>query len=361
MSAPEPSPDIDRLRRSVSEADERYGHQSVAPQLVTDHPQPTWAERTYLTLHAGPELMINLGRAVYPYAGRRTAFACARHGSAQHAVRQIEPFALGQDPDRPDVGALRIEVVRPLRELSLRLGTPGDPFAFDLVFEARSPGVPTRRNLIETRGELVTDYMNFFQSGWYSGMLWVGGERIELDRRAGFRDRGWGMRKHEGAPRRGLVLFGAHEFEAETLHLLLYETASGRRVFTDGWLLGPDGVTDTIVGAEHDLEQDGTLLRRGVIRLAFASGRRSEMSFEIDTVLFLAAGGYAAELGTLPVGYARYDVAADLARLDGQNDCGGRWTLDGVEGHGLLETGFGVHPRYRACLLSEADPGGVEA
>jgi hypothetical protein len=345
--------DIDRLRRSVSPGDERYHHQIVAPQLVTEHPRPTWAERTYLTLHAAPDLMLNLGRAVYPYAGRRTAFACVRHGDAQHAVRQIEPFVIGEDPDRPDVGALRIEVVRPLEQLRLVLGTPGDPLAFDLVYDARSPGVPTRRNLIETQGQLVTDYMNFFQSGYYTGTIWIAGEAIEVDRRAGFRDRGWGIRKHEGAPRRGLILFGAHEFASETLHFLLYETASGRRVFTDGWLLDADGITDTVVGIEHDLEQAGTLLKSGSISLQFSSGRRSEMTFEIETVMFLAVGGYAAEVDELPVGYARYDVAADLPRLDGQNDCGGRWVLDGVEGHGLLETGFGTHPRYRACLLSE--------
>ena len=346
--------DIDQLRRSVSAGDERYHHQIVAPQLVTDHPQPTWAERTYLTLHAAPDLMLNLGRAVYPYAGRRTAFACVRHGGEQHAVRQIEPFMIGEDPDRPDVGGLRIEVVRPLQELHLALGTPGDALAFDLVYEARSPGIPTRRNLIEAQGELVTDYMNFFQSGYYSGTIWIAGEPITLDRRAGFRDRGWGMRKHEGAPRRGLILFGAHEFASETLHFLLYETASGRRVFTDGWLLDANGVTDTVVSAEHELEQDGSLLKRGSFEFEFASGRRSEMTFEIDTILFLAAGGYAADVDVLPVGYAHYDIASDLGRLDGQNDCGGRWTLDGVEGHGLLETGFGVHPRYQACLLSEA-------
>jgi hypothetical protein len=346
--------DIDQLRRSVSAGDERYHHQIVAPQLVTDHPQATWAERTYLTLHAGPDLMLNLGRAVYPYAGRRTAFACVRHGSDQHAVRQIEPFTIGEDPDRPDVGSLRIEVVEPLRELRLVLGAPGDPLAFDLVFEARSPGIPTRRNLIESHGELVTDYMNFFQSGYYSGTIWIDGDPIELRRRAGFRDRGWGIRKHEGAPRRGLVLFGAHEFAAETLHFLLYETASGRRVFTDGWLLDADGITDVVVGAEHDLEQDGTLLKRGTIALEFSSGRRSELSFEIETVVFLAAGGYAAAVDRLPTGYARYELPRDLAALDGQNDCGGRWLLDGVEGHGLLETGFGTHPRYRACLLSES-------
>jgi hypothetical protein len=346
--------EVEQLRRSVSVDDERYRHQIVAPQLVTVHPQANWAERCYLTLHAGPDLMVNMGRAVYPYAGRRASFATVRRGPILHAMRQIEPFVIGDDPDRPDVGALRIEVVRPLEELHLVLDAPDGPLSYDLTFTARSPGIPTRRNLIETQGELVTDYMNFFQSGWYTGTIVLNGEPIDLGRRAGFRDRGWGIRKHEGAPRRGLVLFGALEFPDQTLHVLLYETASGRRAFTDGWLVDGSGVTDTLVGAEHDLEQEDTLLSRGTMQLQFASGATRELRFVIETGLFLAAGGYAADVDALPAGYAHYDVAdpAVLARLDGQNDMGGRFFLDGVEGYGLIETGFGSHPRYRSSLSS---------
>ena len=74
-----------------------------------------------------------------------------------------EPFAHGDDPDRPDVGALRIEAVRPLAQVRLVLDDPGLGLAFDLTWRARVPPVPTDRNRIERDGEVVTDYMNFFQ------------------------------------------------------------------------------------------------------------------------------------------------------------------------------------------------------
>ncbi len=341
--------DIERLRRTVSAGDERYSHQLVAPQLLSAHPQSTWAERCYHVLHAGPELMINAGRAVYPYAGRCTAFANVRLAGVQHAVRADQPFTIGEDPDRPDLGGLRIEVVRPLEEIRLQLDEPGAPVSYDLTFTARSPAIPTLPNTIESGRELVTDYMNFYQSGVYTGTVSVEGESIQIGPRAGFRDRGWGIRKHEGAPRRGFVLFGALEFPDQALHLLLYETASGRRAFTDGWLVGASGVTDTVVGAEHDLELDGTLLRNGTVELTFASGARRTLSLEIETRLFLSAGGYSAHPERLPLGHARYDVRDPevVAFLDGQNDNGGRFRLDGVEGHGFIETGIGTHPRYR--------------
>jgi hypothetical protein len=300
-------------------------------------------------LHGGPDLMFNAGRAVYPYAGRATAFANVRRGTVQHTVRHVAPFGPEDDRDDPAVGPLRIEVVDPLSEVRLVFDDPAAPIGYDLTFTARSAAVPTLPNRIETDGEIVTDYMNFYQSAWYAGTVRVEDETLEIRERAGFRDRGWGIRKHEGAPRRGFVLFGALEFPDETLHLLLYETTSGRRAFTDGWLVDASGVTDSVVGIEHDLALDGTRLRRATLQLAFASGAERELRFEAQTRLFLSAGGYTLEPERLPLGYTRYEAEAPevLARLDGQNDNGGVAWLDGVEGYGFLETGIGRHTRYR--------------
>jgi hypothetical protein len=300
-------------------------------------------------LHAGPELMFNAGRAVYPYGGRATAFANVRIGSVQHSVRYVAPFGPEDDRDDPAVGPLRIEVVDPLSEIRLVFDDPAEPIGYDLRFSARSVAVPTLPNRIEVDGALVTDYMNFYQSAWYAGTLRVGDETIEIRERAGFRDRGWGIRKHEGAPRRGFVLFGALEFPHETLHLLLYETTSGRRAFTDGWLVDAGGVSDTVVAIEHELGLDGTRLREGRLHLAFASGAERELRFEAETRLFLSAGGYTLEPERVPLGYARYEAEDPdvAARLDGQNDNGGVAWLDGVEGYGFIETGIGRHARYR--------------
>ncbi len=119
--------------------------------------------------------------------------------------------------------------------------------------------------------------MNFYQSGYYEGTIEVDGRRYEIEPVAGFRDRGWGMRKHEGAPRRGFVLFAALEFADAAMWLLLYESASGKRQFTNGWLAGPDGIRDTVTALDHRLELDGTTLRSGALDLEFASGARRSL------------------------------------------------------------------------------------
>ena len=228
------------------------------------------------------------------------------------------------------------------------LDDPSGPLAFDLTYEARFPPVASDRNRIELKGEVVTDYMNFFQSGRYSGVLAVDGREVTVSDRAGFRDWGWGLRKHEGSPRRGLVVFIGAELPEAAVYALLYETASARRVFTNGWLMDQDGVADRVVEAEHDLDFDGALLRGGRVALELASGGRREVVIEVRTRLFLSAVGYSADPAAREPGRDRHDLAEPevTARLVGQTDNGCRFTVDGVEGHGYVETGLGVHARY---------------
>ena len=334
---------------AVSALDESYRHQLVAPARTTQHLDPAWAERCYHLLFVDDELMLDTGRAVSAHAGRRKAFAGISTGSEEHFLRTAEELAPGDDPDRPDTGPLRIEVVRPLEEIRLVLDEPGFPVAFDLSYRARFAPVATEPNRIELRGEVVTDYMNFFQSGVYSGSVVIDGRERTVSDRFGFRDRGWGLRKHEGAPRRGFVLACFCELPDEALYLLLYETASGRRVFTNGWLIGADGVRDTVATAEHDLQLDGTLLRSGRVELELGSGDTRTLEIEVRNRLFLSAVGYSADPAAAAPGQGRHDLTDPgvVAELDGQVDHGCNFRLDGVEGHGYVETGVGVHARYR--------------
>ena len=338
----------------LSAADESFRHQAVAPALVTAHLEPGWAERCWHLLNVGGGWVLGAGRATRPHGGTRTAVAGLCTGDLQLSRRLREPFAHGDDPDRPDVGPLRIEAVRPLEEVRLVLDDPGFGLAFDLTWRARVPPVPTDRNRIERDGEVVTDYMNFFQSGLYSGVVRVDGEERRLDGRAGFRDRGWGLRKHEGTARRGMHVFCACELPDEALYVLLYETASGRRVFTNGWLLDASGVADTVVEAEHDLRLDGRRLLDGRLGVELASGSRREVHFEAEGRLWMETLGYTAVPGRADPGAERWDVTdpAVRAELDGMFDNPCRFDADGVPGHGFVEVGLGDHARYRPTEAS---------
>lgn len=210
--------------------DESYSHQLVSPRAVTCHVDPRWQERCYYLLFTDNGLMLNLGRALWPYAGARRAFAGLTDGRQQSVIRAEQPFTIGDDPDEPMVEDVGVFVEEPLKRTRLVVGGPGQPLAAELTWTARFPPVATEPQRIEQNGVVVTNYMNFFQSGQYDGWVELNGQRHQVSRRFGFRDRGWGVRKHEGAPRRGLVLSMFCELPDEALYVIIFETASGRRV-----------------------------------------------------------------------------------------------------------------------------------
>ena len=332
----------------ITAGDESYTHQLVAPASAVIHPGPTWAERCYHLLFVDETLMVATGRQVYPYDGRRAAFAGVSTGLTEFAVRAGDSHSAGEDPDRPDVGPITVEVVRPLREIRLRLDEPGLPVSFDLSYRSRFPAIPTERNVIEQDGRVVTDYMNFFQPGVYSGTVSIDGVDRRIVDRAGFRDRGWGLRKHEGSPARGLVVFCACELPDASLYVLVYETASGRRVFTNGWMIEEGGVADLVDGVEHDLTFQERLLQHGVFSLRFASGRTATLSFEVRNRIFMTAIGYTSDPEGRRPAIERYDLSdpTTTQRLFGQIDNGCTFDLDGTAGHGFVETGLGRHAAY---------------
>jgi hypothetical protein len=336
-------------RLPLSAADEAYRHQDVSPVLNTAHLDTAWAERCWHLLNLGGGWVLGAGRATWPHGGRRTAVAGLNTGAVQLARRAQESFSHGQDPDAPQVGPIRIEATKPLQQVRLVLDDPELDFAFDLTYEARFAPVPTDRNTIERDGEIVTDYMNFFQPGLYSGWVRAEGEERRVERRAGFRDRGWGLRKHEGAARRGMHIFCACELGEESLYLLLYETASGRRVFTNGWVIAAAGVVDTVRDVEHAMRFDGLRLLGGELSVTLTSGSTRQVSVQAEGRVWMESVGYTAVPGRGDPGADRLDLT-DPAVFDayqGLFDNACRFRADGEDGYGFVEVGLGIHRRYR--------------
>ena len=157
--------------------------------------------------------------------------------------------------------------------------------------------------------------MNFFQLGLYRGIVRAAGEERQIQARAGFRDRGLGLRKHEGAARRGMHVFCACELPQEAVYLLLYENAAGERMLTNGWVMAESGLVDTVRAVSHSLRLDGRLLLGGSVTAELASGDTRELTFEAEGRMWMEALGYTAVPGRGAPGADRLDVAdEDVAR-----------------------------------------------
>jgi hypothetical protein len=335
-------------RAPVTAADESYTHQLVAPFARTAYDSPEWGDRCYHLLHVDG-LTINAGRQLYLNDRRRYAFFGVASRDTQVCVRANAAFAPGDDPNEATIGPVTIEVIEPLKKIRIAVDAGSDAISADLVFTARFPPVATEPHVVRNAETVVTDYMNFFQSGTYDGTVTLDGRVHTVEHRAGFRDRGWGLRKHEGSPRRGLVAALFCELPDAALYLILYETAAGERVFTNGWWIDSGGARDTVVAADHQLVLDATLVTGARYEIEFESGVRRHVDVEVITRNYLAGIGYSAEPRFKTTGIERFDLTdpSTVNLLDGQNDNGSVFLVDGVAGYGYLETGIGTHARYR--------------
>jgi hypothetical protein len=334
----------------LSPLDESFGHQLVAPRTVVQHPSPDWAERCFHLLHAGDGTLVCLGRQLYPVAGRRFAFAAVSHQGTQHVRRVAAPFAPDDDPDAATVGPVHVGARIPLWEVALRYAEPDGVFEVELEYAARwLPRVTDPLEIVQG-DRVVTHYQNFFQSGWYDGHVRVGDATVAVERRAGFRDRGWGLRKHEGSPRRGLVLNCACEGEDLAFYGLMFETAAGRRVLTSAWVLGSPDPDETVAGVEHDLRfSSDHLLEGGEFRFHTSRGRAVTVGCEVVNRLFYSEIGYTADASRRGEGSGSFDLTDPdtITHLYGQIANAAVFTINGRPAHGYVETGLGTHARYR--------------
>lgn len=335
--------------RPVDRLDESFTHQAVAPKRFPVTDDPRWAERSYYVVSLPGGGIMNAGRQLYANAGQRVGFLACRMGSSLHAFVATEEYRYGDDPDQPCVGAVCVTVLEPMKAVRIRSLDERAPLAVDLTYEARFPAVATDVNRIVRHGEVVTEYLNFFQPGRYTGSLRMGTEEITLNGRLGFRDRGWGVRKHEGAPARGLVFMVGCELESSSLYLFVYENARGERMFTNGWLIDERGCFDVVERVDHDLLFADGLFRSGTWRVRTERGRSLRVEGRTAGALYLSAVGYRREGHRGLDGHRHYDLAdAEVDReLRGQTDYATDFVVDGERGYGYCEVGLGVHSRYR--------------
>ena len=184
------------------------------------------------------------GVGVYPNLGVIDAYATARHGDTQVAVRASD--ALGRDRMSQTVGPIRIEVEEPLRRL--RTVCEGDALAFDLVYDAASEAFEEPRHLMWSGNRVTLDGCRFVQTGRWTGTVSIQGQDIQAGGTAGEawsgdRDRSWGIRPVGEAETPGRSFrdpaagiwwcWVPLRFEDHTIMVIAQEDVRGRRTLTE--------------------------------------------------------------------------------------------------------------------------------
>jgi hypothetical protein len=101
-----------------------------------------------------------------------------------------------KDRAETQVGPLRVEIIKPMRQVRVHLAPNETGIECDLVFTARTAPTEEPKNLMYDDGRVIMHNSRFTQMGCWAGYFKVAGVRCEVDPNTtrGARDKSWGVR-----------------------------------------------------------------------------------------------------------------------------------------------------------------------
>ncbi len=289
MTSPPASPHLTKADMTASLAHPFQAHDALQPSAPANA-QPGWFDRFYFNVHDGSASpYVLLGAGVYPVEGVVDGYVLAVTRDEQINLRMSDELAAGTGSG---VGPLSWEMIEPLKRWRVRLDANPSGVAFDLEWTATTAFWATdRMHLDDGRGRTAA-FDHGFQSGRHEGWIEIDGQRHEVARWTGQRDRSRGTRLP--AARQGVHLWVQAQFEDACLGFNLDLDRANRQTLLDGAWMGRDGSLDKIVAVGHDLEFDADLeLVRGRLRVRTQSGRVADLEADLT----VSEGGYMACAG----------------------------------------------------------------
>jgi hypothetical protein len=236
----------------LTDLDELLAHQlpEPFPNVQTHHPH--WRESYFFIAHRRDTLgdVVILTMATYPQRQQMDSLQMGRVDGTPVIGHHARPY--DGDPHRSDVGAARVDIVKPYEEIRIWADPDRCDLGMDLTFRARTKPYGLRRGTMRAGHELIWDQSHMFQSGTYEGTYTVGGTTHEVHDWWGQRDHSWGIRDHGRCP---LWLWFQIQLPDGFLGVWHWEYANGARVYTDGCWAASDGSDPVpLVDFAHELE-----------------------------------------------------------------------------------------------------------
>ena len=185
------------------------------------------------------------------------------HGKQQYNVRfsrQLRPLSANSEIV---IGPLRIEVVKPFKELKFNLEPGAYPNTLDCSFHSVLPPRLEAPHSGQLDGRKHTDYLRYHQLGRAEGRVAINGEVFDTGSWFAWRDHSWGVRPGVGGfepmtgTRTGGGVASASRTQGKGLFLWhmgfwngrqgggiqILEDGDGKRIYTDGEVRECEGAT----------------------------------------------------------------------------------------------------------------------
>jgi len=340
----------------LTETDDYFCHQTIAPHAYVEYNDPTWADRAYHTLSDPDRFGIDIGVATYPNRAMFHTYAIAAVPGRQWSLRGTRDYSEGRWDLR--AGPIEARIVEPMQRWSYHCAPNDSGIAFDLEFEARNGPYMIKQPPIRKGGRLIHEDVYVFQTGFYSGTVTLDDETFEVDRLPGARDRTWGVRAFgEGQLPHGVLAWLQANFDGVAIVVQIRDRGDDKPQLRDGAVYYDGGEIVPIVGFEHDLRFDYETRQceGGTVTLTEKTGKVWPIEIDPAIRIYLSGAGYTMseetrrDSFTTPVWHERWDLTDPdvVARVEGLNDNISHMRCNGLEGHGVIETSIGQHARYK--------------
>lgn len=185
----------------ITSFDDYCIHQTALPIAEPSQSDRNFYDRYWFNgFDDGGNYLFEIGFGLYP--NRRVMDG---HFSVAIGNKQYAFHASRRAPkDRRDtsVGPLSITIEEPIRQVRVKLEANEHKIECDLLFTAAS--IPHREpaNVMHDDGHLIMHTTRFTQIGYWSGYFSIDGERYDVSKAYGTRDKSWGVRP-VGEPQQG--------------------------------------------------------------------------------------------------------------------------------------------------------------
>jgi hypothetical protein len=343
--------------------DERFTHQLPRPFDQVHHPDGSWSDRCYFFAHSPDgDLLVTNGYGNNPNQRGAVGYGKVARADGRHWDLLAGRRVTGDDRGELYAGPMRWTCVEPLKRWRLQVGPNPSGIEWDLEYTPRAPMWELLPMHVELDGRVIVDMFHMKETGLVSGWVQVDGERIELDRFPGGRDRTFGVRV---ADEIDFWLWLDAGFDDRAIEAWIIQAGDGTVRYVDGGITHTDGThSKRFVAIDHDVSFDGDRKRPASAALVFTDEDGETYRVAASSPHPHVNAYYGQPLPSLAIeslgggeyfGWFVWDSAAhdELVALEAGSmsiDQLMRFELDGMTGHGIFEilsggAGFG---RYLA-------------
>ena len=178
----------------LSQADDFPIHQNPEPIAYAGASRNFYDRYFFNGYHLEEDIFFALGMGIYPQLDVIDAGFSFIVDGVQHNL--LSSRVLNHERMHTQVGAIAVEVVKPLQCLRIVIDSSEHGLKADLLFNGRAPAQEEPRFTRRIGTQTFMDYTRLTQNGHWQGWIEFRGRRIEVTPELwlGTRDRSWGIR-----------------------------------------------------------------------------------------------------------------------------------------------------------------------